>query len=304
MQDPSLVVLAAGMGSRYKGLKQMDDIGPNGETLIDYALYDALQAGFKKIVFIIREDFHAAFQEHFDGKLSRHIVTHYVDQRLDDLPDGFIPPPDRQKPWGTAHAVWSVRHVVHEPFAVINADDYYGREAFVLMYDYLTHLPIDQYRYGTVVYPLQHTLSSHGTVNRGICQINAQDQLLSVTECKNIERQPDGTIRGIVDGKHIIEIDEDTYTSMNFWGLSPSIFPPLREYLVDFLHRHADDAKAEIYIPDVIMRLIRERGAIVDVLRSPQAEWFGVTYREDKPHVLQRIRALIDAGVYPEKLWS
>jgi len=304
MQDPSLVVLAAGMGSRYKGLKQMDSIGPNGETLIDYALYDALRAGFKKIVFIIRADFHAAFQEHFDKILPKHIAVHYVDQRLDDLPDGFAPPPNRQKPWGTAHAVWSVRHVVHEPFAVINADDYYGREAFVLMHHYLAHLPIDQYRYGTVVYPLKHTLSPHGTVNRGICQINARDQLISVTECKNIQRHDDGTIRGTVDGKHTVEIEEHTYTSMNFWGLSPSIFPPLREYLVDFLRHRGSDPKAEIYIPDVIMRLIRERDAVVDVLRSPQAEWFGVTYREDKPHVLQRIRALIANGTYPEKLWT
>ncbi len=300
---PSLLILAAGMGSRYGGLKQMEGVGPNGEAIIDYSLYDAYQAGFRKVVFIIREDFRAAFEDFFAGKFPSDMEVHYVNQQLDDLPAGFALPPERKKPWGTAHAVWAAREVIHEPFAVINADDFYGRAAYEIIYNYLNHLaPNDTSSYCTVSYYLKNTLSDHGTVNRGVCEVDENNKLTLVTECKGIERKENGVIEYTSEKGETKNLDESSLVSMNLWGFVPEVFTHTTRYFEEFLNLRANEEKSELYIPDVITKMQNEGLASVDVLASP-SKWFGVTYREDKPHVENSIRALIEAGEYPTNLW-
>ncbi len=300
---PSLMILAAGMGSRYGGLKQMDDVGPNGEAIIDYSLYDAYRAGFRKVVYIIREDFREAFENFLKGKLPTDMKVHFVNQRLDDLPEGFILPADRKKPWGTAHAVWAARHVVEEPFAVINADDFYGKEAYDIIYNYLARIPEkDQKTYCTVSYYLNNTLSDHGTVNRGVCQSDSNNNLISVVERKEIKRLEDGKIYYNAMGDNPVELEEEALVSMNLWGFVPAVFEHTTRYFKDFLKKHGEEEKSELYIPEVITRMQSEELANVDVLASP-SEWFGVTYKADKAHVQKRLLKLIKAGQYPQKLW-
>lgn len=299
----SLILLAAGMGSRYGGLKQMDSFGPTGETIMDYSVYDAIRAGFNKIVFVIRGSFEDQFREFFDGKFDESVEVHYVCQELDDLPNGFSLPEGREKPWGTAHAVWSCRDVISEPFAVINADDFYGKGSFQQMHDYLSNIPAGDTRsYCTVSYYLKNTLSDHGTVNRGVCEVNEDGKLISVTERKNIKRLTDGTIVYNADsdpGK----LDEDTLVSMNMWGFVPNFMPETTRMFSDFLKDHITTPKSEFYIPEAIQILMDEGKASVDVMAS-EDNWFGVTYKEDKPFVQDAMTRLVASGEYPLNLWS
>lgn len=300
---PTLLVLAAGMGSRYGGLKQMDPMGPHGETVLDYSVFDAIRAGFGRVVFIIREDFAEAFRNGVGARFAGRIEVDYAFQRLDDLPEGFAVPDGRLKPWGTAHAVRAARHLVTEPFAVINADDFYGRDAYQRAADFLKQpAGVDVVaHYAMVGYPLVNTLSDHGDVNRGICTRDAAGRLTYVEEFVAIEREGDGRIRGTaLDGSRR-EIPETTPVSMNFWAFSPALFGQLESEFTTFLTEHGDKEKSEFYIPTLVDALIRAGRADCRVLET-DSQWFGVTYPDDKPHVVESIRRLIDAGEYPAPL--
>lgn len=299
---PTLVVLAAGMGSRYGGLKQMDPMGPNGETVLDYSVYDAIRAGFGKVVFVIREDFAEAFQQGVGARFADRIEVGYAFQKLDDIPEGFTVPEGREKPWGTSHAVRAARHVVSEHFAVINADDFYGRDAYATAAHFFAGLPagtVDEM--AMVGYPLENTLSDHGAVNRGICELNAEDHLTSVEEVLEIERGADGIARGIgLEGQRR-EIPQHSLVSMNFWAFGPAFFDRLEEAFRAFLESSAGELKSECYIPSVVDELIGSGSAHCPVLRT-SSQWFGVTYPDDKPHVVASIAKLIEQGEYPSLL--
>lgn len=300
---PTLLVLAAGMGSRYGSLKQIDPVGPSGETIIDYSIYDALRAGFGKVVFIIRKSFEQDFKDIFIYKLQPHIPVEYVFQELENVPAGVEFSPERTKPWGTAHAILMAKEIIHEPFAVINGDDFYGSEAFKTMADYLGSLTADQQtQYSLVGYQVGNTLSDHGTVSRGVCLADADQNLVSVTERTNIRITPEGIAYQDVDGA-LVYLDPKTLVSMNFWGFTPEYFRQTETMFIDFAKANADSLKAEFYIPSAIDKLISNSGASVKVLRS-NARWFGVTYKEDKPVVIEKLAQLIKAGVYPAKLWK
>ncbi len=299
---PTLVILAAGMGSRYGGLKQMDPMGPNGETVLDYSVFDAIRAGFGRVVFIIREDFADAFRQGVGAKFADLIQVDYVFQNLNDLPPGFTVPDGRQKPWGTAHAVRAARHAVREPFAVINADDFYGRDAYQQAARFFSNLPADAAdRMAMIGYPLENTLSEHGRVNRGICETDANGNLTRVEEFVDIEREPDGVVRGnALDGTRRT-VPDGSLVSMNFWAFGPDFFARLEAAFTRFLQQSGSELKSECYIPTVVDQLIRENGAQCPVLRTT-SHWFGVTYPEDKPMVVDSIRQLIAAGEYPPSL--
>jgi hypothetical protein len=300
--QPTLLVLAAGMGSRYGGLKQMDPMGPNGETVLDYSVYDAIRAGFGRVVFIIREDFADAFKEGVGARFAGKIEVDYVFQKLDDLPQGYAVPEGRVKPWGTAHAVRAARHAVQGPFAVINADDFYGHDAYVRAAEFLGSLPTDDTSATAMVgYPLENTLSAHGHVNRGICQTDENGFLTNVEEYLNIERETDGAVRGdALDGSRRV-IAEGTPVSMNFWAFGPGFFPQLEEGFERFLAQAGDQQKSECYIPTIVDHLIHAGYAHCAVLKTTST-WFGVTYPEDKPCVVESIQGLIASGEYPAKL--
>lgn len=302
--QPTLLVLAAGMGSRYGGLKQLDPMGPAGETVLDYSVFDAIRAGFGRVVFVIREDFAEAFRHGIGGRFADRIPVDYAFQRLDDVPTGFRVPDDRQKPWGTAHAVRAARHLVAEPFAVINADDFYGRDAYQVIADYFrSNPPATNHKnhYAMVGYALDRTLSDHGDVNRGICRTDAAGLLTGVAEHFKIQQDPDGTVRGNrLDGTRIA-LPGSSIASMNFWGFTPAFFPQLEAEFTRFLTEHGHEPKAECYIPTVVDALIEQGTADCRVLETT-ANWFGVTYPDDKPHVVASIRALIGAGAYPTSL--
>jgi dTDP-glucose pyrophosphorylase len=302
---PSLVILAAGMGSRYGGLKQMDEFGPNGETIIDYSIYDAIQAGFGKVVFVIRESFRKAFQEFFSGKFESRIQVEFVTQELDHLPDGFTVPEGREKPWGTAHAVQMAKGAVNEPFLVINADDYYGKEAYQVAADFFAALPEEpagKKIYNVIGYKLVNTLSDHGTVNRGVCEADEEGNLTGIKECKKIIREADGVIR-YPDGDGKEELAEDAIVSMNMWGFYPSYFDFFERDFSAFLKEQGRELTSEYYIPDLIDHLIASDEAEVKVLSS-ESNWFGVTYKEDKPHVVAKLEEMIAEGLYPKDLWK
>jgi len=301
---PTLVVLAAGMGSRYGGLKQMDAFGPNGETILDYSIYDAINAGFGKVVFVIRDSFKKEFIDFFKGKFDDKVEVHYVTQELDKLPEGYGPY-ERQKPWGTAHAVQMAREVTNEPFLVINADDYYGRDAYHVAADYFAKYPRSKQDgrdiYFVMGYKLANTLSEHGPVNRGVCEADENGFLIGIKECKKVMREEDGIIRYPGEnGK--VELPDDALVSMNMWGFYPSYFEYFDKYFREFLDKHGDDPTSEYYIPDLINSLMDEDKIKVRVLSS-DSEWFGVTYQEDKPFVISKLNKLIEKGFYPEKLW-
>ena len=302
--QPTLLVLAAGMGSRYGGLKQMDPMGPNGETVLDYSVFDAIRAGFGRVVFVIRQDFAAAFREGVGARFAGRIEVDYAFQRLDDLPAGFTVPEGRVKPWGTAHAVRSARGVISTPFAVINADDFYGCDAYRVAADYFIRTPANTNgvnHYAMVGYALDHTLSHHGHVNRGICQLHDAGLLSKVEELLEIHRGPDGTISGTgVDGR-VHELPGNSIVSMNFWAFSESFFGQLEEQFVSFLEKHGDQQKSECYIPTVVDALVSNGSADCQVLQTT-SNWFGVTYPEDKPHVVASIRKLVELGEYPARL--
>ncbi len=300
---PALVVLAAGMGSRYGSLKQMDGLGPCGEAIIDYSIYDAVRAGFGKVVFVIRhsfaEDFKKIFnRERFGGRLE----VEYVYQELDCLPEGYTVPEGREKPWGTNHAVMMAAKCVREPFAVINSDDFYGRDAYRALAGYLSSLEGGAGRYCMVGYELRNTLSDFGGVSRGACTVDAQGNLVDVVETFDIRRCDDGVIR-CKDGEGISPIDGGIPVSMNMWGFTPDYFTHSEEMFRDFLDARGGELKSEFFIPLVVNNLVKGGKASLKVLHS-DAEWFGVTFREDRPFVVERIKGLISAGQYPESLWG
>ena len=297
---PTLLILAAGMGSRFGGLKQVEPVGPNGEAIIDYSIYDAIRAGFGKVVFIIRESFADAFKEKFDAKLKGKIEVEYVFQELHMLPEGFSLPEGREKPWGTAHAILVARDVIKEPFCALNADDFYGYKAYKAMADFLV-LSTDPQEYSMVGYYLKETLSDFGSVSRGICDTNPENYLEKIVE----------TIKIVKRGNEILSIESDgsekqltgnEVTSMNNWGFKPSVFPILEKRFKGFLEREIGNLKSEMYIPSVVFDMIDDNEAKVKVLEA-DSPWFGVTYKEDKPFVIEKIKALIEKGDYPEKLW-
>jgi choline kinase len=296
---PTLVILAAGMASRYGSMKQVQSFGPGGETIMDYSIYDAIRAGFGKVVFIIRAQYAAQFQSIFEPKLKGLIETEYVFQELDSFTNGYSFPTERSKPWGTAHAVLCAKEVVKEPFAVINADDFYGRNAFEQAVRFL-QTGCDTRTFGIVGYDLAATLSEHGTVNRGVCQLNKEGDLASITERINIAR-----VNGIIacqDGLTPETLSEDTKVSMNFWCFATSFFDRTATQFVNFLNDSGQELKSEFFIPLVADQFIQEGGKIKVV--PTQSSWFGVTYKEDAPFVQQSLEILINAGEYPSKLWN
>lgn len=298
----SLVVLAAGMGSRYGGLKQMDSFGPNGETIIDYSLYDAQRAGFDHVVFIIREYFSEAFKEAFEPKMKGRMETDYVFQELNNIPHPFQIPAERDRPWGTGHAIWVAHDVIDGPFAVINADDYYGPESYVTLYNFLKEKR-DQEEYSVVGYKLDNTLSEHGAVNRGVCQVDDAGYLQHITECKQIIRDEEGVISYPGEDGQVQLLNSNDPVSMNMWGFYPSYFTFFENQFDDFLKSSGSELKSEYYIPTLIDHLIISGERQTKVLHC-DAEWFGVTYREDKEFVTARLNELLREGVYPMNLWK
>ena len=302
MANSTLVVLAAGMGSRYGGLKQMDPMGPNGETILDYSVFDAIRAGFGKVVFVIREDFAEAFREGVGSRFADRIEVAYAFQRLDDLPDGFSVPEGRAKPWGTAHAVRAARDAVDGPFAVVNADDFYGRDAYARGAEFLASLApgSSPAECALVGYYLDNTLSEHGGVNRGITTIDS-GFLRDVEEIIDISRKEDGRITGEDVGGAEREMEAKDLVSMNFWCFGPEHFDQLEGEFRSFMEARGAEPKSECYIPTVVDSLISAGKAECRVLATTSS-WFGVTYPDDKPHVTESIRGWIAAGEYPEAL--
>lgn len=300
MPKQTLLVLAAGMGSRYGGLKQVDPMGPSGETLLDYSVFDALRAGFDRVVFIIRRDIEEEFRNRVGARYKGNVPVDYVFQQLDILPRGFSVPPDRKKPWGTAHAVWCAREALAEPFAAINADDFYGRETYQVVGRFLRAAKPEKANFAMAGYRLDHTLSEHGSVARGVCKVDAKGQLITISECTGIERVGSEILQKEADGS-VREFRGDEPVSMNFWGLTPAVFPLIEGRLVAFLSTNSSDPKAECYIPVAIGEMIALGQATLNVLPT-DAEWFGVTYREDKPQVMQALKRLHAEGVYPTPL--
>jgi dTDP-glucose pyrophosphorylase len=306
MSKPTLVVMAAGIGSRYGGLKQVDSFGPSGEGVIDYAIFDALRAGFGKVVFIIRRDIEDLFREKIGRTIEPQIDTRYVYQELEALPAGFEVPSDRKKPWGTAHALLSAKDAVAEPFAAINADDFYGRESFAVLGKFLaaaTDRPGVQ-EYAMVGFVLVNTVTEHGHVARGVCTTTADGHLESIVERTRVETRNHGRIQfSDDDGQTWQDIDPNSIVSMNMWGLTPSFLAEADARFADFLRNNIDNPKAEFFIPSVVNDLLDEGKARVNVLPTPSA-WLGVTYPEDKPRVQSAIAQLVEAGEYPSPLWK
>ncbi len=303
MNKPTLVILAAGMGSRYGGLKQMDAFTPEGDTIIDFSIYDALRAGFGKFVFIIRKNFENEFKSIFNKKLEGKAEVAYVFQELDSVPKQYINP-ERVKPWGTGHALLMAKDVVKENFAIINADDFYGAEAFVTMANYLKQVDKTSYNFSSIAYLLKNTVSDYGYVSRGECQVDDNGFLTDVTERTHIEKVDGKLMRedDENDGK-LIPIDENTIVSMNFWGFTPKCFEFGEQLFETFLQNNTSNLKAEFYIPSVVNEILKSGIAQVKILKS-DAKWFGVTYKEDKEIVQNAIAALKNNNVYPTKLWE
>lgn len=305
MKEPVLVVMAAGMGSRYGGLKQIDPVGSHGEIIIDFSLYDAWQAGFRKVVFIIKKALEADFREVIGNRMAKIMEVCYAYQEVDDVPAGFTAPEGRVKPWGTGHAVLACRDVVDAPFAVINADDYYGAHAFRLIYDYLSNNPDgERYSYAMVGYELEKTLTDHGHVARGVCVVK-DGCLADINERVRIEKHPVGAQYTEDDGKSWVTIPEGSTVSMNLWGFTPSLLKELGDRFPVWLDNAIKEnpLKSEFFLPTVVDNLLKEQKATVRVLNSSD-RWYGVTYREDKPVVEAAIAKLRAAGVYPEYLWE
>ena len=298
---PTLFVLAAGMGSRYGGLKQLDGLGPNGETIMDYSIFDAIRGGFGKLVFVIRKSFEEDFRNKILSKYENHIPCELVFQDLNDLPEGFNCPEGRQKPWRTNHAVLMGKSVIKEPFAVINADDFYGRDSFAVIGKQLSEMGDKQNEYCMVGYRVGNTLSESGSVARGVCETNEAGYLTGVVERTAIERI-DGDIQFIDENGQKVVLEENVPVSMNMWGFTPDYFVHSEKYFVDFLKENIDKPKSEFFIPLVVNELITKGIATVKVLDTT-AKWFGVTYAADRQGVVDKIQALVDAGEYPNKLF-
>ena len=298
MKPPTLLILAAGMGSRYGGLKQIDPVGPGGETIIDYSIYDALRAGFSKIVFVIRKDIEQSFREMVGARFEKRVAVEYVFQELDKLPAGFSEPAGRTKPWGTTHAILMAADTIHEPFAVINADDFYGAEGYRVLAQHLQSAA----DYAMVGFVLRNTLSDFGAVARGVCRVSGDNFLEDVVELTKIERDGEHAKNSDAAGS-VTRLTGDELVSMNMWGFTPQIFGQLQERFQIFLERSRSDMQSESYIPSTVNELIASGQAQVKVLHTHDS-WFGVTYREDRPTVVESIRKLIAKGEYPEKLWG
>ena len=298
----TLLIMAAGLGSRYGGNKQIDRIGPNGEILMEYSIHDAAEAGFKKVVFVIRKSMDQLFREMIGDKVSKKVEVQYAYQEYETLPDGFVPPEGRTKPYGTVHAVVCAKSLINEPFAVINADDYYGKDAFVAMYDSLQRLRTAQNKASMVAYYLKNTISKNGHVTRGICSTDENGHLVKVVETYSILPFPDGTIRDINDDPNGVILDPDALVSMNLWGFAPSFFESGEKYLSAFLKDDTGDPlKKECLLPALVDTLMHTEGLQVEVL-STKAVWFGVTYKEDKEYVASELKKLHDNGSYPPAL--
>lgn len=298
---PTLLILAAGMGSRYGGLKQLDGVGPQGEAIIEFSVYDALRAGFGKVVFVIRKDIETAFREKLGDKLARHIEVAYAFQETNAPVPGIAELPPREKPWGTGHAVWAARELIQEPFAVINADDYYGVDSFANMSNFLQR-DCSPSCYGMVGYVLGNTLSDHGSVSRGVCAMDDQNWLTGVTERHQVHRDAQGISFAENNERHYLP--EETLVSMNFWGFHPNVFDYFEKDFVSFVNQLGDQPKAEFYIPLVINRLVHEKTIRLKVIPCPD-QWYGVTYREDKPTVEAAFSQFVKQGIYPSTgLWQ
>lgn len=298
---PTLVILAAGMASRYGSMKQTQSFGPSGETIMEYSIYDAIRAGFGKVVFIIREDFAADFKSMIGPKLEGKIEAEYVYQKLEDHLGSHQVPAERKKPWGTAHAVLAAKDAVKEPFAVINADDFYGKDAFKKAFDFLTTECNDS-TYCIVGYQLKKTLSDNGSVSRGVCEVDENGNLVSINERTKIYRNEEGKIT-YEDAEGLHEVSEDSSVSMNFWGFSPNVFSISEQYFHEYLDENISDPKAEFFIPIVADQFIKEGKGVIKVIPT-DAQWFGVTYKEDAPTVQASLDELVDAGEYPQNLWA
>ncbi|MGQ7947278.1 nucleotidyltransferase family protein [Flavobacterium sp. WC2509] len=299
-KKPTLVILAAGIGSRYGGLKQLDTFTPGGDTIMDFSIFDAVEAGFGKIVFIIRKNIEEEFKEVFDKKLFGIAEVDYVFQEIEYVPAKYQNP-ERNKPWGTGHALLMAKDAVKENFAIINADDFYGKEAFQIMAKVLSNTDKESYDFNTMAYLLKNTISDHGFVSRGECEVNEKGFLTDVTERTHIEKI-NGELMRKDDNGAFIPIDENTVVSMNFWGFTPKCFEFGVELFDTFLEENKDNLKAEFFIPSVVNEILKSGKATVKVLKS-DAKWFGVTYREDKEIVQEKIEKLIQQGIYPSKLW-
>ena len=298
---PTLFILAAGMGSRYGGLKQLDGLGPNGETIMDYSVFDAMRAGFGKVVFVIRKDFEEDFRRVVLSKYADHVPCEVCFQGIDNLPEGFTRNPERTKPWGTNHAVLMAKDLIHEPFMVINADDFYGKESFEVMAKFLLDVNGQEGKYCMAGYRVGNTLSEHGTVSRGVCATDKMGYLTDVVERTAIESK-DGHIVFPDENGNEVEIPFDTPVSMNMWGFTPEYFEYTEEAFKEFLKVSGQELKTEFYIPTLVNDLIKAGKATCQVLDTP-AKWFGVTYADDRQMVVDKIQALVEAGVYPNKLF-
>lgn len=305
-EKPTLIIMAAGMGSRYGGLKQVDKITDSGEIILDFSLYDAMMAGFDRAVFVIKEEHRDLFRELVDERAGKYMQIEYAYQKLDDIPEGVQIPEGREKPWGTAHAVLACRHLINGPFAVINADDYYGAGGFSSIYDYLTsHKDSEKYDYCMVGYRLENTVTENGHVARGVCDIDETGYLSQVTERTKIMRKDDGISYTEDDGKSWVKLPENTIVSMNFWGFSCSMMKELENGMPDFFDNvvRENPIKGEYFLPGVADRLIKEGKARVKVLTSHD-KWYGVTYKEDREDVKNALESMKDKGFYPDKLWK
>lgn len=306
MKEPTLIIMAAGMGSRYGGLKQIDPISDTGEIILDFSLYDAMMAGFKRVIFVIKEEMETDFRDLIDERAGKYLEVRYAFQKLDDLPKGYEVPEGRQKPWGTAHAVLSCRDLIDGPFAVINADDYYGAAGFQTIYDYLiSHEDGEKYAYCMVGFQLENTITENGHVARGVCEISPEGNLTEVTERTKIMRR-DGEIAFTEDdGKTWTILQRDTVVSMNFWGFTKSMMQEMEAGFPAFLDwaLKENPIKGEYFLPGVADRLVKENKAEVKVLKSHD-KWYGVTYKEDKEGVVAALQSMKDKGIYPEKLWK
>ena len=301
---PTLLIMAAGMGSRYGGLKQIDPIGPNGEIVLDYSIHDAIHAGFGRIVFVIRKDIEAEFRQAVGAKYESLIDVDYAFQDLKDIPAGFEMPADRQKPWGTAHAILAARHCIKDPFAALNADDFYGAHSFTVLSDYL-QTASDQdgvLDWSMVGFILKNTLSQFGSVGRGVCSSDAAMNLQGVVEHTSIEER-DGAVTNTSESGEKTQLTGKELVSMNMWGFTPSYFDVAGQQFEEFLTQRGQELKSEFYIPSVVDRLIKE-GSVTCKILPTESTWFGVTYQEDKPYVMDCLKALADQGAYSSPLWS
>ncbi|MBB6478653.1 nucleotidyltransferase family protein [Spirochaeta isovalerica] len=300
---PVLVVMAAGMGSRYGGIKQIEPVGPNGEAIIDYSIYDAVRSGFSEVVFIIRKAIEEDFKKYIGSRFADKIKVTYCFQQLDSqLPDGFVIPEGREKPWGTGQAVLCARDVVNAPFVVINADDFYGSDAFAKTAEYLREIPSDSMEFAMAGYPIVNTLSDYGSVSRGICAVDENLFLSSIEEHVKISREGNRIVSR-QPGEPELELTGSETVSMNFWCLTPKVFDYLDTYFKDFLKEKGRELKSEIYLPIVLGDMSDKGDCSVKVIKT-ESDWFGVTYKEDKPLVVESISGLIKSGVYPSPLWK